>query len=605
MSNTHEGVSCDICMKSNFSGKRYKCLICYDFDLCSMCYDQSQVQLNSAPSIQDAGGDGGGKTNKKLFAKSNKQRSGNISQANPIANNIQINQSSHLSTHAMQCILTRSDHELFYGNGGGGIICDFTIGGSSRNEQQAFTCPYCGKCGFSETTLCKHLNTSHSVASNSLGAANASNNTNPNQTIKKEVVCPICAVLPSSNGGDPNHLTDNLLEHINSEHLNNANKNASKNLDDTLNDIGISSLNGSGSTNSSNAAAAAAAALRFSRRLNYSQSSSRTSVPLQSGITIGSSNRANGGAINRYAFQFGQNNGGVGNLSSTNALSSFMRSTSGGTGLDSLSSLSNQIDPIAELLSQLTGVRRAVSSTGSTNNQLQQLQAQLNRERESLQQQSAAAAVIAAAANGQSNGISTRHHHLFSGSNLGANLTKSQLLNSLASSKSNNQNSLNNQNGANQAIQTANNITNAFSHQVLELTPNYLLTQTTTPRDPRYLLSKYDFNSGDNQPPNANLNQINQSIFINDILISILLKQMNENESIVSDTTTAEACQSNSDSNFLNANCIKQLSHTDEDLAEDVLKTTLQTASANVSEIYTKANKSSTVSPEDTKFMEL
>ena len=93
--------------------------------------------------------------------------------------------------------------------------------------------------------------------------------------------------------------------------------------------------------------------------------------------------------------------------------------------MDNLSSsLSNQMDPIAELLSQLTGVRRAATSSNSTNNQLQQLQAQLNRERESLQQQSAAAAVIAAAtANGQSTGPSTRHHHLhhhlFSGSGLG------------------------------------------------------------------------------------------------------------------------------------------------------------------------------------------
>ena len=71
----------------------------------------------------------------------------------------------------------------------------------------------------------------------------------------------------------------------------------------------------------------------------------------------------------------------------------------------------------------------------------------------------------------------------------GANLSKSQLLNSLASSKSNNQNQ-NNQNAANQAIQTANNITNAFASQVLELPPNYLFTQSATPRDPRYLLSK-------------------------------------------------------------------------------------------------------------------
>jgi hypothetical protein len=140
--------------------------------------------------------------------------------------------------------------------------------------------------------------------------------------------------LPSSNGGDPNHLTDNLLHHINTEHINgNLSKNSSKNLDDTLNDIGISTLSNS-STSSATAAAAAAAALRFSRRLNYSQSNSRSSLTSQSGITIGNfagSNRANSGAgassISRYAFQFGQaNSGTIGSTNGANALSSFMRS---------------------------------------------------------------------------------------------------------------------------------------------------------------------------------------------------------------------------------------------------------------------------------------
>lgn len=603
MSNSHEGVSCDNCMKSNFSGKRYKCLICYDFDLCSACYDQSKAHLNnssnpssssSTSSIQESTS---ANKHKKTTGKIGKSAPAITSINPPVSNNIQINQSSHLNTHAMQCILTRSDHELFYGTGGGG---------ASTNEQQSFTCPYCSKCGFSETSLCKHLGTQHT--------AESTNSSTTNQMVKKEVVCPICAVLPNSNGGDPNHLTDNLLQHINLEHVINNTKNGNKNLDDTLNDIGIGSLNGTNSTgNSSNAAAAAAAALRFSRRLNYSQNTSRSSLASQSGITIGNSTgRANGSSINRYAFQFGQNGGGVGSggLTGANALSSFMRSTSsGGAGLDNLSSsLSNQMDPIAELLSQLTGVRRAATSSNSTNNQLQQLQAQLNRERESLQQQSAAAAVIAAAtANGQSTGPSTRHHHLhhhlFSGSGLGANLTKSQLLNSLASSKTNNQNSNNQAAAANQAIQAANNITNAFANQVLELPPNYLFTQTATPRDPRYLLSKYDFNNGENQPPNTNINQINQSIFINDILMLILSKQLNLNDSSTSDTRGTECGgQQNSNANTA-SNLSRQTSQID-DLTDELIKSSLQ-ASSNDSDFCIKSTKSNSVTSDDPKLMEL
>lgn len=33
------GVSCDSCMKANFKGRRYKCLVCYDYDLCATCYE--------------------------------------------------------------------------------------------------------------------------------------------------------------------------------------------------------------------------------------------------------------------------------------------------------------------------------------------------------------------------------------------------------------------------------------------------------------------------------------------------------------------------------------------------------------------------------------
>lgn len=59
ISNT--GVSCDSCLKGNFRGRRYKCLICYDYDLCANCYE------NGATTTR------------------------------------------HTAEHPMQCILTRSD----------------------------------------------------------------------------------------------------------------------------------------------------------------------------------------------------------------------------------------------------------------------------------------------------------------------------------------------------------------------------------------------------------------------------------------------------------------------------------------------------------------
>ena len=58
------GVSCDSCIKGNFRGLRFKCLICYDYDLCATCYEA-------------------GATNTR-----------------------------HTADHPMQCILTRSDYGI-------------------------------------------------------------------------------------------------------------------------------------------------------------------------------------------------------------------------------------------------------------------------------------------------------------------------------------------------------------------------------------------------------------------------------------------------------------------------------------------------------------
>ena len=46
------GVSCDACMISNFPGRRYKCLVCVNYDLCGTCYDaeaESQNHKNNHP----------------------------------------------------------------------------------------------------------------------------------------------------------------------------------------------------------------------------------------------------------------------------------------------------------------------------------------------------------------------------------------------------------------------------------------------------------------------------------------------------------------------------------------------------------------------------
>ncbi|CAL8143588.1 unnamed protein product [Orchesella dallaii] len=97
----HEGVSCDACLKSNFKGRRYKCLRCYDYDLCANCYE------------------GGAAT------------------------------SRHTSDHPVQCILSRGDYDLYYS------------GESSTDLAHSLTCPICGRLGFTESELQSHVTSEH------------------------------------------------------------------------------------------------------------------------------------------------------------------------------------------------------------------------------------------------------------------------------------------------------------------------------------------------------------------------------------------------------------------------------------------------------------
>lgn len=228
----HEGVSCDSCLKGNFRGRRYKCLICYDYDLCATCYEAGATTTR------------------------------------------------HTTEHPMQCILTRSDFDLYYG------------GEALTVEQpQAFTCPYCGKMGFTETTLQEHVTSEHSETS-------------------FEVVCPVCASLP---GGDPNLVTDDFAGHLTLEH-----RSGPRDLDES------------------------AGSRHGVRRIPHAS-------------------RGVGGPRPRRSNMHFSSSGGLSTLSPSSR---------------------DSVDPIAELLSQLSGVRRSAAGQGSTPSQLQQLQMQLQLERQ-------------------------------------------------------------------------------------------------------------------------------------------------------------------------------------------------------------------------------
>ncbi|XP_022113901.1 E3 ubiquitin-protein ligase Kcmf1 isoform X1 [Pieris rapae] len=231
--NRHEGVSCDSCLKNNFRGRRYKCLICIDYDLCAACYES------------------GATTNQ------------------------------HTTEHPMQCILSRSDFDLYYG------------GEALALEQpQAYTCPFCNRMGFTDTGLMEHVTSDH------------------NDTTVA-VVCPVCASMP---GGEPNFVTDDFAGHLTLEH-----RSGPRDLISFLDE--------------------------------------------PSGIRHGGVRRmpASGRGFHRPRRNMQFSSSGISSLSP--------------------SSRDAVVDPIAELLSQLSGVRR-VAGQPNTPSQLQQLQMQLQLERQ-------------------------------------------------------------------------------------------------------------------------------------------------------------------------------------------------------------------------------
>ncbi|BHF64058.1 hypothetical protein SprV_0200705600 [Sparganum proliferum] len=101
MGSRHEDVTCDACNQSSFQLRRYKCLRCFDYDLCGDCFD------NERESIM------------------------------------------HSKTHPMQCLLLEADKDIFFQND------------KSRFKAQSHTCPICGALGFREAELATHVFTEH------------------------------------------------------------------------------------------------------------------------------------------------------------------------------------------------------------------------------------------------------------------------------------------------------------------------------------------------------------------------------------------------------------------------------------------------------------
>ncbi|PAV86006.1 hypothetical protein WR25_26498 [Diploscapter pachys] len=107
----HDGVSCDGCEDSAFTGNRYKCLRCVDFDLCHSCYI-NKIGANSVGS-----------------------------------------RTSHSIDHPMQLILTHRDFEAAYE---GDTTKSYDV-----CKVASFTCPYCNTTGYSIRSFANHIITVH------------------------------------------------------------------------------------------------------------------------------------------------------------------------------------------------------------------------------------------------------------------------------------------------------------------------------------------------------------------------------------------------------------------------------------------------------------
>lgn len=113
LSDSHESVSCNVCGSMNFSGRRYKCLKCDDYDLCETCH---------------------------MGRRSNEE---------------------HTYSHAEQIVFTPFEFDELFGDPA--IARELGLFDFRETPVLAvsFTCPHCGNCGYTVTEFVEHLRSLH------------------------------------------------------------------------------------------------------------------------------------------------------------------------------------------------------------------------------------------------------------------------------------------------------------------------------------------------------------------------------------------------------------------------------------------------------------